>query len=127
MARLFSLGGKRMTKTVRDFISFMVMAALIFAVISLSFTSVTGSSGAGIRYLHLHWIVVRQDIWHTSVSHIYTGTLAALIALSVCLSWALLELLKILRAKRSATGWLLFVLVIVVYLGLAMIPNYVLS
>ena len=116
-----------MTKTFRDFISFAVMAALIFAVISLSFTSVVGSSGAGICYLSLHWIVVREDIWHISVSHIYTGTMAALIALSVSLSWVLSKLLKILRAKKSATAWLLFVLVILVYLVFAMIPNRVLS
>ena len=116
-----------MTNRFRYFVLFAAMAILIFVVISLSFTSVTGSSGAGIRYLHLHWMVVRQDIWDTSVSHIYSGTLAALIALSVCLTAVLSKLLKVLRAKKSGTAWLLFALVIVIYLGFATIPNFVLT
>ena len=103
------------------------MATLIFVGISLSFTSVTGSSGAGIRYLNLHWIVVRQDIWNTSVSHIYPGALAASIALSFCLTWVLSKSLKVLRAKKSDTAWLLFVIIIVVFLIAATVPNFALT
>jgi predicted histidine transporter YuiF (NhaC family) len=116
-----------MTKIIRDFISFCVMATLIFVVISLSFTSVTGSSGAGIRYWNLHWIVVRQDIWNTSLSHIYTGTLAVLIAFSFCLTWVLSKLLKVLHAKKNDTAWLLSIVLIVIYIVAATVPNFALS
>jgi hypothetical protein len=125
VAQLSTLGGKRMTKTFLDFVSFAVMATLIFVVVSLSFTSVTGSSGAGIRFWDLHWIVVRQDVWNTSLSHIYTGTLAALIALSLGLTWVLSKLLKVLHAKKSDAAWLFFIVVIVIYFLAATVPNFV--
>ncbi|MEI7733699.1 MAG: hypothetical protein WCO56_29305 [Verrucomicrobiota bacterium] len=114
-----------MTKRFQDAVSFVVMAVLVFMVLSLSHTALTGSSGARIRYLHLHWIVVRQDIWKTSVSHIYIGTLAALIASSLCLTWILLKALKALRHKKSDTAWLIFILVIVIYLLFASMQDFV--
>ncbi len=101
------------------------MVLLVFILFSLSFTALTGSSRAGIRYLHLHWIVVRQDIWHTSVSHIYTGTLAALIAGSLCVTWILSRVLKVLHHKKSDFAWTIFILVIVIYLMFASGQNYV--
>jgi hypothetical protein len=121
------LGGKRMIKTFLDLVSFAVMATLIFVVVSLSFTSVTGSSGAGIRYWDLHWIVVRHDIWNTSLNHIYIGTLAALIAYSLGLTWGLSRLLKILHTKKSAAAWLFFIVVIVIYFLTATVPNFVVT
>jgi hypothetical protein len=127
VAQLFSLGGKRMPKRFLDFVSFAVMAALIFVVISLRITLIAGSSGAGIRYYHFPWIVVRQDVWNTSVSHIYTGTLLAMIALSLCLTWVLSWVLKFLRQKKSDIAWFLFILVIVVYILAAANPNFVLT
>ncbi len=116
-----------MTKRFLDFVSFAVMATLIFVVISLPIILITGSSGAGIRYFHFPWIVVRQDIWNTTVSHVYTGTLAALIALSLCLTWFLSKLLKVLHAKKSDTAWFLFALVIVIYILAACSPNFALT
>jgi len=113
-----------MTKRFLDFVSFAVVAALIFVALSLSFTSVTGSSGAGIRYMHLHWIDVRQDVWSTSVSRINIGMLAFLIALSLGLTWVLSQLLKILHAKKSSDAWMLFILFIAFYLVLAAVPNF---
>lgn len=116
-----------MTKRFQDSVSFAVMAVLVFFVLSLSHTALTGSSGAGIRYFHLHWIVVRQDIWNTSVSRIYTGTLVALIVSSLCLTWVLSRVLKMLRNKQSTNGWLLFVVVVVIYLMFASMQDFVFS
>jgi hypothetical protein len=101
------------------------MAVLVFIVFSFSFPALTGSSGAGIRYLHLHWIIVRQDVWNTSVSHIYTGTLAALIATSLCVTWILSSVLKLLRLKKSGFAWTIFVLLILIFLIFASRPNFV--
>ena len=109
------LAGKRMRKPLRDNVSFIVMTTLMFVVLSLSFTAITGSSG-GIRYWTLHWIVLRQDVWATSVTHIYPGIMAALIALSLGLTWALSQSLNALRAKNSAKAWVFFILAIVIYI-----------
>ena len=103
------------------------MSVFIFAILTLSFTSVTGSSGAGIRYLHLHWIVVRQDAWNTSVSHFFGGTLAALIAASLVLTLALSRALRILHHKKSDRTWVLFVFVVVIYVLLACLQGFVLT
>jgi hypothetical protein len=116
-----------MSKKLQDSVLFAVMSILIFAVFSLSFTCVTGSSGAGIRYLDLHWITVRQDIWVTSVSHIYIGTLAAMITASFGVTWALSRVLTVLHRKKSHAAWLLFTFVVVLYLMFATIPNFALS
>ncbi len=116
-----------MTKRFRDFVSFAVMAALIFVVISLSFTLITGSWRAGIRYWHLHWIVLRQDSWNTSVVHIYPGTMAALIALSLFLTWVLSKSLKLLHDKKSTMAWLLFIIIIIFFLIGFTVPNFELT
>ncbi len=117
----------QLNRRFQDSVSFAVMTILIFIVLSLSFTSVTGSSGAGIRYLDLHWIVVRQDAWNTSVSHIYTGSLAALFASSFCVAWVLSRVLKVLHHKKSDFAWTIFIFVIVIYLMFACVPNCVLT
>ena len=101
------------------------MAALVFIVLSLTHTALTGSSGAGISYLNLHWIVLRRDVVDTSVSHINNGALTALIASSLCLTWVLSMVLKVLRHKKSTTGWLLFAVVVVIYLMFASVQNFV--
>lgn len=116
-----------MRERMQDSVSFAVISLLVFVVFSLSFTSLTGSSGAGIRYLHLHWIVVRQDVWHTSVSHFSAGTLTALIAASLALTWALSRLLIALHHKKSGRGWLLFIFAVVVYVLFACQQDFVLT
>ncbi|MCX6904113.1 MAG: hypothetical protein NTW03_11695 [Verrucomicrobia bacterium] len=119
-------GSKRMTKRFRDSVSFAVMAALVFIGLSLSFTFLFGSSRTGTRYLHLHWIVLREDLAQVlTVAHIDIGKLLALIALSLFVTWVLSKLLKVLHAKKSETAWLLFILVIVIYFVAAAGPNFV--
>jgi hypothetical protein len=120
------LGRLRMSKQIQDSVSFAVMTILLFTVLSLSYTSLTGSPGAGIRYLHLHWIVLREDIAQVlTVKHIYGGRLAALVAISFCLTWVLSRILKALHHKESRAAWLLFTLVILLLLGIACVQDYV--
>jgi hypothetical protein len=126
VAQLFSLGRKRMSKHFRDSISFAVMAVLIFAGISLSKTSLTGSSGNGIRYLDLHWIVFRANLYQVfTVAHFYHGKLAALVAISICLTWVLSWVLKVLHHKKSRAAWLTFAFVILLLLGLVCEQDFV--
>lgn len=112
---------------IRDSLMFTVMSILIFLTFSLSFTSVTGSSGAGIRYLHLHWIVVRQDVGETSVSHIFGGALIALIAVSLGLTSVLSKVLKVLHNKKNDKAWMLFVFVVVIYVLIACQQGFALT
>jgi hypothetical protein len=115
-----------MTKRFQDSVSFAVMTILIFIVVSLSSTFLSGSSGAGVRYLDLHWIVLREDLAQVlTVWHIYTGTLVALIAVSFCLTWILSRVLKVLHQKKSRVGWLLFIFVILLLLGIACCQDFV--
>jgi hypothetical protein len=114
-----------MTKRFQDYVSFAVMTILIFIILSLSFTSLTGSSGNGIRYLDLHWIVLRDNLYQVlTVTEIHVGTLATLIAASLCLTWILSKVLKLLRDKNSSGTWLIFTLVIVIYLMFASMQRY---
>jgi len=115
-----------MTRRFQDSVSFAVMTILICIVLTLSNTFLSGSSGAGIRYLDLHWIILREDLAQAlTVVHIYTGTLAALIAVSLCLTWILSRVLKALRQKKSRVGWLLFTFAILFLLGIACVQNFV--
>jgi nitrate reductase NapE component len=115
-----------MTKRFRDAVSFAVMAVLIFAVLSLSNTSLTGSSGNGIRYLDLHWIIFRANLHQVfTVVHIYTETVVVMIAVSLSLTWVLSRILKVLRQKKSLAAWLLFTFLIILLLALACVQDFI--
>lgn len=115
-----------MFKQFRASFSFGVMAVLIFAVLSLSNTSLTGSSGNGIRYLNLHWIVFHANLYQEfTVAHVYQGKLAGLVAVSIGLTWVLAWVLKVLHHKKSRAAWLTFVFVVLLLLALACVQNFV--
>ena len=126
MAQLFSLGRKSMSNQLRDSISFVVMAVLMFFALTLSHTFLGGSSGAGIRYLNLHWIIFRADLYQVfTVTQIYYDKLAALIAISICLTWILSWILKMLHHKKSRVAWLIFTFVVLLLLGLACVQDFI--
>jgi energy-coupling factor transporter transmembrane protein EcfT len=115
-----------MSKQFRDSVSFAVMAVLMFVVVSLSCTLLTGSSGAGIRYLDLHWIVFRADLYQVfTIWCIYKGKLAAVVAISICLTWALSVVLKVLHCKKSRAAWLIFVFVVLLLLALVCEQDFI--
>jgi len=103
------------------------MTVLVFVVLTLSHTFLSGSSGAGIRYLNLHWIVFREDLAQVlTVVRFSTGTLATLIVISLCLTWVLSRVLKILHNKKNDFAWTIFIFVIVIYLlFFACVQNFV--
>ena len=114
-----------MNKRFQHHVSFALMSILIFIVLTLSFTSLTGSSGNGIRYLNLHWIVFRENLYQVlTVADFHIGTLAILIAASLCVTWILSKILKVLHHKKSDGAWVVFGLVIVIYLMFASIQGF---
>jgi hypothetical protein len=117
-----------MSKKIQDSVSFAVMSVLVFIVLTLSRTALTGmGGGARITYFHLHWIVLRSDMWSISVSHIYFGMLAALVAASLVTTWILSRILMGLHHKRSTIAWSLFIFVILLCLGFASIQDFAFS
>jgi hypothetical protein len=114
-----------MNKRFQHYVSFAVMSILIFIVLTLSFTSLTGSSGNGIRYLNLHWIVFRENFYQVlTVADFHIRALAILIVASFCMTWILSKILEVLHHKKSGKVWVVFGLVIVIYLMFASIQGF---